>query len=160
RGHGRRDAQPGARGSSPDDERGATVSEHTNVAALLDELAPAQPVEEPAWEDVLARHALLQAPTDRHDGIGATPGRVRGRRRRPRTLVIAVAAVVTVAVVASALAATGADPLGAFRSWVAGSPGRPASMQAQRQFLAANGRSWAAFPSTTRLRVLIRTTVG
>ncbi len=81
-------------------------------------------------------------------------------RRGPRRNVIAAFAVIAVVVVASALAASGLDPLSAFKPWFSGSPGHPASASAEQQFLAANGRSWAAFPKGTKLRVLVRATVG
>jgi hypothetical protein len=83
-----------------------------------------------------------------------------GRRRGQRGYLIGVLALIAVVLVASALAASGVNPFSAFGSWFSGSPGRPAPTAAEQQFLAANGRSWAAFPTGTKLRVLIRAVVG
>jgi hypothetical protein len=85
--------------------------------------------------------------------------RLRSGRRR-RGYLIGVLALIAVALVASALAASGVNPFSAFKSWFSGSPGRPAPASAEQQFLAANGRSWAAFPTGTKLRVLIRASIG
>jgi len=82
------------------------------------------------------------------------------RRVRPqlwrRPAVLALAA--TVAVLVTAVGVTAA--LGGFDRWLSGKPGRPASASDQQRFRAANGRSWAAFPTGTQLRQLIDTTVG
>jgi hypothetical protein len=81
------------------------------------------------------------------------------RRARPigrRPLVLAFAAAFAVLASAAALAAG----LGGFDAWLRGAPGKPASMKAQERFRASNGRSWAAFPTTTELRELIRTRTG
>jgi hypothetical protein len=99
----------------------------------LDVLFP-EPRRAPRWEDVVAR---ARAPL----------------RRRP--LVLALAAVVVV--LASAAAVTAA--LGGFDAWLGGQPGKPAPAEEQARFEAANGRTWAAFPKSTRLRELIRTKV-
>jgi hypothetical protein len=99
----------------------------------LDVLFPA-PRSAARWEDVVDRaHPPL--------------------RRRP--LVLALAA--TLFVLGSAAAVTAA--LGGFDAWLSGSPGKPAAREEQARFQAANGRTWAAFPKSTRLRELIRTTV-
>src|SRR5207244_3086383 len=50
--------------------------------------------------------------------------------------------------------------LGGFDAWLSGKPGKPAPRAEQQLFDAANGRTWAAFPKGTKLRELIRTTVG
>jgi hypothetical protein len=82
------------------------------------------------------------------------------RRARPplyrRPLVLAVAGLVAVLACAAAVAAG----LGGFDRWFSGTPGTPAPERVQRGFESANGRSWAAFPASTQLRELIRTTVG
>lgn len=82
------------------------------------------------------------------------------RRARPpvyrRPLVLALAA--AVAVVGTAAAVAGA--LDSFDRWLRGQPGKPAPASEQRLFEAENGRSWAAFPKDTKLRELIRTSVG
>ena len=99
-------------------------------------IAPARTT--PDWDDVVAR---------------AQP-RQRLWTRRP----VAVALVASLAVVLAAAAL--AARLGGFDAWLSGAPGKPAPEEAQERFRAANGRSWAAFPTTTELRELIRTEVG
>lgn len=99
----------------------------------LDVLFP-EPRLAPRWEDVLVRTR-------------------RPLRRRP--LVLAFAAVVVV--LASAAAVTAA--LGGFDAWLSGKPGKPAPEEEQQRFEAANGRTWAAFPKSTRLRELLWTKV-
>lgn len=93
-------------------------------------------------------------------------GRVeRPRRRAPiarRALQVAVAAVAALAI------ASITTPLGAaigrgfdgFSAWISGSPGTPASPEAQKAFEQANARSWAGFPPGTELRKLIETTAS
>jgi hypothetical protein len=100
----------------------------------LDALFPV-PRRAAAWEDVLAR---------------ARPPLLR------RPLVLALAA--TALVLGSAAAVTAA--LGGFDAWLSGTPGEPASHEEQARFRATNGRTWGAFPRSTRLRELIRTNVG
>ena len=100
----------------------------------LDALVP-EPRREPDWFDVLRRAQPVVW-------------------RRP--LVLALAA--TVLVLATAAGVTAA--LGGFDAWLSGKPGKPAPRAEQQLFDAANGRTWAAFPKGTKLRELIRTTVG
>jgi hypothetical protein len=122
----------------------------TSVSRVLDLLEP--PFEEAGddWHEIVARADL-----------GSSSQLVSRRRATGRSLLIpALAATVAVILVASALAASGLNPLSAFGSWFSGSPGQPAPAAAQQQFLAGNGRSWAAFPTGTKLRVLIRASVG
>jgi len=88
----------------------------------------------PDWDDVIAR---LRPP----------------RRRRPLLLALAAA----LAVLATGAGVTAA--LGGFDRWLAGKPGKPAAAADQARFRAANGRSWAAFPTGTKLRELIDTTI-
>jgi hypothetical protein len=99
-------------------------------------VAPARTVQD--WEDVVAR---------------AQP-RQRLWPRRPAVAVLVASLAVVLA--AAALAAK----LSGFEAWLRGAPGEPAPVEAQDRFRAANGRSWAAFPTTTELRELIRTEVG
>jgi hypothetical protein len=80
----------------------------------------------------------------------------RARKSRTRRLVVALAA--TVAVLGSAAVVTAA--LGGFDAWLSGEPGKPAPSGVQQRFEAANERSFAAFPTSTKLRELIRTNVG
>jgi hypothetical protein len=100
----------------------------------LDALVP-ELRREPDWSDVLRR---------------AQP------RLWRRPLVLALAA--TVLVLGTAAAVTAA--LGGFDAWLSGKPGKPAPASEQQRFETANGRTWAAFPKGTKLRQLIRTTVG
>ena len=110
---------------------------------------------EPLIRDELPR--LLPAVPDRADWddvVGRAARRGRPGVRRP--LAFALAAALAVLLAAVALAAT----LGGFDDWLRGAPGRPASEEAREHFRAANGRSWAAFPTSTELRELIRTDVA
>lgn len=106
---------------------------------------PLPPQLEPDWAEVLAR---VQTPTR------------RGRRRQVRPLGLALAAALvglTVAALATPLGAAIGRGLDGFSAWISGSPGTPASPQAQQAFERANARSWAGFPPGTELRKLIET---
>jgi hypothetical protein len=92
------------------------------------------------WDEVLRRANLADMPA------------ARGRRLRP--FKVAIAALAAVIIVGSALAAAGIGPFDV-RSWLSGTPGKPASEGAQRLFKAANGHTWAAFPTSTKLRELV-----
>jgi hypothetical protein len=117
------------------------------MSALLEELAPAVPIEEPAWDDVLVRAALLpELPAER---------RMFSRRRR-RLVAIALAGLALV-VVAAALAAGG---LHRFSAWLSGSPGAPAPAADQRGFARRNAAAFARFPRDTEVRLLMRTRAG
>jgi hypothetical protein len=109
----------------------------TSVSDALELLVP--PFEDgAAWDDVLRR---------------AGP-----ERRRPRIGVLALAA--TLALVAG-LAATPfgravvADTIERFSAWVSGEPGEPASPEQQAAFERRNASSYASFPTTPRLRLLL-----
>jgi hypothetical protein len=104
------------------------------VRAKLDTLVPI-PRSAPDWSDVVLR------------------ARPSLRRRR---LVLALAAALVVLGTAAAVTAA----LGGFDAWLSGSPGKPAPAAEQQRFVAANGRSWAAFPTSTTLRELIHAVVG
>jgi hypothetical protein len=93
------------------------------------------------WGDVLAR--------------GGVPTRRGGRSR---LLVLAAAAVVVAVVVAATpLGAAIGRGLWSFPAWLVGEPGKPAAPAAQRAFARENARSWSGFPTTPKLRELIRT---
>ena len=80
------------------------------------------------------------------------------RARRPlyrRPLVLVLVAFVAVASGAIVAAATGG-----FGKWLTGQPGRPAPAEEQKRFKAENSQSWLAFPTGTKLRELLRTTVA
>jgi hypothetical protein len=111
------------------------------VRDFLERETPLRHERSPDWPEVLRRVEVAPAV-------------------RRRYLVVALALTATAVAVASALAATGTDPFGAIGSWLSGGPGKPAPGTAQQQFEAANGRTWAAFPTSTRLRELIRANVG
>lgn len=118
-------------------------------------LDPLPPGAEGDWQDVLMRVQRQQRRRLRIVGH-QRPGIAR------RPVQIAVAAVAALAIVSTA------TPLGAaigrtfdgFSAWLTGSPGTPASPEAQQAFEEANARSWAAFPPGTELRKLIETTAG
>jgi hypothetical protein len=118
-----------------------------SVSEALDLLVPPFDPTPEEWDQVLARAATGQ-PTE---PIAGTP------RRVPRRLFVpATAVILAVIAVASALAATGTNPLSDFTSWLSGKPGRPAPAAAQRQFRNSPGQhSWDAFPPSTNLRVLV-----
>jgi hypothetical protein len=82
----------------------------------------------------------------------------RGQIAR-RSLQIAVAVVIALAIasVATPLGAAIGRTFDGFSNWITGSPGTPASPQAQRAFEKANVRSWTGFPPGTKLRNLITT---
>ena len=102
--------------------------------------ALAVPHDDSNWEDV--RRRALGQQLERG-------GRLRGRC----ALLIAAIAAALMLVVRFALAAT----LGGFSGWLSGKPGSPASHTEQQAFQRANARSWASFPSGTKLRRLIVT---
>jgi hypothetical protein len=107
------------------------------IARELDRLLPTPNASRANWPDVLERA-----------GVG---GRLPRRR-----IALGFAVVLAVLVSATAVAKT----FGGFDEWLRGAPGEAANERAQERFETANGRSWAAFPTTTRLRELIRTTSG
>jgi hypothetical protein len=118
----------------------------TPVGHLLDLLEP--PFEQDAgdWEQILERAGLAKT--------------LRRRSGRP-VLIPAIAVAAAAVVVASALAATGLHPLSAFSSWFAGKPGRPAPAAAERRFRSSPGeQSWDAFPTGTKLRLLVSGVAG
>jgi Sigma-70 region 2 len=132
-GNGRGDPQCRTRLASTLAAGGTTMNEFSShVFDQLDAYTP-EPRALPEWDDVVAR---------------AHKARVRG-------LVVVFAAALTL--FGSAAAVTAA--LGGFDRWLSGEPGKPASSAEQKIFETANGRSWAAFPTDTELRELIRTVV-
>jgi hypothetical protein len=83
-----------------------------------------------------------------------------GRRSRRRRLVqlgtIMAAFMLGVSPVGGAIA----DGVADFSAWLRGEPGSPAADSDQQAFDRSNSRSWAGFPQGTKLRSLIKTTVG
>jgi hypothetical protein len=121
------------------------VSRFSSISEALDLLVEPCVVES-NWDKIVRRAALAPQPP------------IRSRRSRPSRRVVLAFAVAAVAVLAAAAFATGlADR---FSSWINGKPGEPASVVEQQGFAARNRVSLAAFPAGTKLRLLLRQTVG
>lgn len=112
------------------------------IAAGLDRLVPLPSGEPADWHDVLRRS-------------GAKP-----QRRRRVALALTGLAAGAVLAVATPVGTAIAQGIEDFSAWLTGHPGTQASPSEQRAFDAANGRSWASFPTGTKLRELITTDVG
>jgi hypothetical protein len=84
-------------------------------------------------------------------GVGAP-------RRQAAWRTVALFAVLAAALLAAAAYAAGFG--GHFSAWLTGSPGTPAPAAAQRGFAERNRLAYASFPAGTKLRLLLRTTVG
>jgi hypothetical protein len=98
------------------------------------------------------------APGDWNEVIaiaGPTPARLL--RRRAAIAVLAIVAALAVSV-ATPLGAAIVRGFGDFSAWLTGEPGSPVSRSRQQAFDRANARSWAGFPSGTKLRHLITAT--
>jgi hypothetical protein len=108
-------------------------------------------------DDLLVRNELeaLTAPPRRTPDWDDVVRRAQPALRQ-RPVVLGLAATLAVVVCVAATAAV----TGGFDRWLRGQPGKPAPSEEQQRFEAANGRSWASFPTTTKLRELIRTEVG
>jgi hypothetical protein len=102
----------------------------------LDRLVDIDP--RPDWEEVKARAGLK-----------------RERARRTWALVAAVGAVAVIVGTATPLGSAIVRGLDDFSTWLSGQPGSPVSEEEQREFDAANARSWLGFPHGTKLRRLI-----
>jgi hypothetical protein len=114
-------------------------------------------------DDTLRSELHRLVPIDsRHDWgeVVARSGLKRERVRR-RWSIGAVAVIAAVAVgVATPLGAAIGRGLDDFSAWLTGEPGTPASESEQREFEAANARSWLGFPRGTKLRHLITDQAG
>jgi hypothetical protein len=114
-------------------------------------------------DDTLRSELHRLVPTDsRHDWgeVVARSGLKRERVRR-RWSIGAVVVIAAVAVgVATPLGAAIGRGLDDFSAWLTGEPGTPASESEQREFEAANARSWLGFPRGTKLRHLITDQAG
>jgi hypothetical protein len=97
---------------------------------------PARPEVAPDWVDVRARAGITVRPA--------------------RRIAVALAATTLALGAAAGVAAR----LGGFDAWLSGTPGKPAPPTVQQAFAAENGRSWTAFPTSTKLRELVRTSAG
>jgi hypothetical protein len=106
-------------------------------------------------------HRLVPVDSRRDWGeVVARSGLKRDRARR-RWSIGAVVVIAAVAVgVATPLGAAIGRGLDDFSAWLTGEPGTPASESEQREFDAANARSWLGFPRGTKLRHLITDRVG
>jgi hypothetical protein len=118
------------------------------IREQLSELDPLPASLAEDWADVLSR----------------VRGAQRGWRRdqaRPLRLALAAAVIaVGIAGVATPLGAAIGRTFDGFSAWITGSPGTPASPQAQQAFEEANARSWSGFPPGSELRKLIETETG
>lgn len=92
--------------------------------------------------------------------IVARAGLKRERRRRRWLACAAVAAAATVLGIATPLGSPVVRGIDDFSAWLAGEPGSPVSEKEQREFEAANARSWLGFPQGTELRRLITSKAG
>lgn len=111
------------------------MSKAEALTEVLDLLVPPFDEEPEAWADVLRRASIAPEVAPRRDP------------RRRRALAGAVFAVA--AVLALGLSPAGgalARGFGDFSAWLTGSPGQPASDDAQRAFEEGNARSWLRFP--------------
>jgi hypothetical protein len=130
------------------------------VQDALEEQVPLRGDARPDWWDVLRRADVVERASD---GIGTAR---RPSRRGPRRLLVAAALVAVVGGAAAAtplgpaLAGLGRTAFDGVSSWVRGDPGSPAPAAEQAGFAARNAASYAAFPAGTRLRLLLRETVG
>ena len=95
----------------------------------------------PDWDEVVADAGLE---------------REQARRRQRSVLAVAVALAAVTVGLATPLGSAIARGLDGFSAWLTGQPGEPVSEEEQREFDAANARSWLGFPQGTELRRLIR----
>ena len=95
--------------------------------------------------------------TPRWDAVLADAGPVAPRRTTDWRLV-AIAAGLAAALLAAAAYAAGLGDT--FSSWLTGSPGTPAPAAEQHGFAQRNQIAFASFPAGTKLRLLLRRTVG
>ena len=131
------------------------------VKETLEQQVPLRPEARPDWADVLRRAEVVSV---------VAGGRPRPRpvhpRRRSRTLVLASALVAFVVLATaftpfgSALTGVSRDAFDGLSSWLRGEPGEPAPAGQQAGFGERNAASYASFPADTKLRLLLRQTVG
>jgi hypothetical protein len=115
------------------------------IVSGLDRLVPMPSGEGADWENVLRRAGTLE--------------RREPLTRRQRAVVLASLLIAIVVAVTTPVGAAIAHELGDFSGWLTGHPGKPASSSDQRAFEALN-RRWSGFPTSTKLRELIRAEVG
>jgi hypothetical protein len=131
------------------------------VKETLEQQVPLRSDARPDWADVLHRAEVVSVAGTGHP----RPRRVRRRGTRRRLLL--AAALTALAVVATAftpagpaLGGLGRDAFDGLSSWLSGEPGAPASEEEQTGFSERNDASYASFPADTKLRLLLRQTVG
>ncbi len=112
------------------------------IESGLNRLVPLPSGERADWQDVLLKAGVQQA-----------------RARRPLAIALAGLAAALIVAITTPVGAAIVRGIGDFSAWLTGHPGKPATPSAQRRFEAANGQSWASFPTSTKLRELIRTEV-
>jgi hypothetical protein len=95
--------------------------------------------------------------TPRWDAVVADAG-VGERRSSTSWRTVAIAAVFATVLLAAAAYAAGFGD--SFSSWLTGSPGAPAPAAEQQGFAQRNQVAFASFPAGTKLRLLLRKTVG
>ena len=114
-------------------------------------------------DDTLRSELHRLVPTDSRRDWGEVVARsgLKRERARRRWTIGAVVVIAAVAVgVATPLGAAIGRGLDDFSAWLTGEPGTPASESEQREFEAANARSWLGFPRGTKLRHLITDRAG
>jgi hypothetical protein len=106
-------------------------------------------------------HRLVPIDSRRDWGEVVARSGLKRERARRRWAIGAVVVIAAVAVgVATPLGAAIGRGLDDFSAWLTGEPGTPASESEQREFEAANARSWLGFPRGTKLRHLITDKAG
>ena len=106
-------------------------------------------------------HRLVPVDSRRDWGEVAARSGLKRERVRRRWSIGAVVVVAAVAIgVATPLGAAIGRGLDDFSAWLTGEPGTPASEGVQREFEAANARSWIGFPRGTKLRYLTTDRAG
>lgn len=114
------------------------------IIAGLERLVPLPSAERANWQNVLASAKVTRRP--------------RLSRRRFVVVLVALAAAGAIVVATPVRAALG-HGLDSFSTWLTGSPGTSSSQAEQRAFDRST-RSWAGFPSDTKLRRLVQTKTG
>jgi hypothetical protein len=106
-------------------------------------------------------HRLVPVDSRRDWGEVAARSGLKRERVRRRWSIGAVVVIAAVAIgVATPLGAAIGRGLDDFSAWLTGEPGTPASEGEQREFEAANARSWIGFPRGTKLRYLTTDRAG
>ena len=106
-------------------------------------------------------HRLVPVDSRRDWGEVVARSGLKRERARRRWSIGAVVVIAAVAVgIATPLGAAIGRGLDDFSAWLTGEPGTPASEIEQREFEAANARSWLGFPRGTKLRHLITARAG